>query len=257
MSAARAPPRHRFRGEAGKRFRRAFSTRRVAAGILIVDVPAPERGHHPPCPAARVRRHQCGGLAEMLRLPQRHRDRERLHFRIGRRDPPRAVFMPLSTWAAMSGLPQPVVPLRPLHSTAASFSDSSTLAPPRAAGRLQDLYVAAPDAKAIEQRRALRIADGSRAGCSVKRPVASRSASRRCLARTPRRDRCRGPGRINRALRQLRHPRAGILRWSASNRSSPRRSPGLCDVWSSPLSLGCDQKNRAASPARSLPISAR
>ena len=63
---------------------------RLAAGIVVRKLPAVERGHH----AARqraVRRHQRRGAVELVRLAQRHRNRQRFHFRVRRGDDSEAV----------------------------------------------------------------------------------------------------------------------------------------------------------------------
>ena len=80
-------PRHRFRDQprenAGGRL-----NQRVAAGIVEVEIPAPQRRHYPPRQRA-VRRHQRCRFFEMPRLAHRHRDRQRLHLGIGAPRSPR------------------------------------------------------------------------------------------------------------------------------------------------------------------------
>ncbi len=64
----------------GKRSSRRVG-QRIAAAILGVDFPARQRGVNAPRQRA-VRRHQGGGLVLFHRFAQRHRDRERLVFRM-------------------------------------------------------------------------------------------------------------------------------------------------------------------------------
>ena len=73
-----------FRGEAGKNAAWRIH-QRVAAGIVEFEIPAPQRRHHPPRQRA-IRRHQRRRFVQVPRLAHRHRNRQRLHLRIGRLD---------------------------------------------------------------------------------------------------------------------------------------------------------------------------
>ena len=73
-----------FRGEAGKNAAWRVH-QRIAAGIVEFEIPAGQRRHHPPRQRA-IRRHQRRRFVQMPRLAHRHRNRQRLHLRIGRLD---------------------------------------------------------------------------------------------------------------------------------------------------------------------------
>ena len=209
----------------------AASRAKMPAGVSISTSPPessksrfqrPQRRHHPPRQRA-VGRDQRRRFVQMPRLAHRHRDRQRLHLRIGRLDDGELLHAACDL-RATSGCSS-----RSCHCSVALdgriVSDASTSRPP-AAGvpRISTSLRLMPKRSSSA---CIAYCGWFEAGCVVKLPCASLTPP--MIARRPRRDRYRGPAAPPRRA-AARPPRGGILRWPASNRSSPPRSPGHRDA---------------------------
>ena len=119
----------------------------IAAGIVEVQIPAFQCGHHPPRQRT-VGRHQRGRFLQMSGLAHRNCDCECLHFRIGRFDH-REVLHAVGDMRGDFRPRQSIMPLRRCVGRTHRLRQQHVA--PANCGRLENLDIAAADAEALEE----------------------------------------------------------------------------------------------------------